>query len=109
MLRRSCFASRNDKFKKMARKGWVYILTNKRNTVLYTGVTSNLPRRIEEHKSKNIEGFTKRYNVDKLVYAEMFDSIKFAIMAEKKIKAGSRQNKIDLIKKINPNFNELRF
>jgi len=93
----------------MSRQYWVYILTNKRNTVLYTGITSNLSRRIEEHKSKKIKGFTQRYNVDRLVYAECFEEINYALMAEKKIKAGSRQKKIDLIKSINPEFKELTF
>ena len=93
----------------MSKQYFVYIVTNKRNTVLYTGVTSNLLRRIEEHKSGKIKGFASRYNVDKLVYAESFDSPGYAIMAEKKIKAGSRKKKIDLIKTINPNFEELKF
>jgi putative endonuclease len=93
----------------MARQYWVYILTNSRNTVLYTGMTGNLPRRIEEHKSKKIKGFTQKYNVDKLVFAECFPCAEYAIMAEKKIKAGSRQKKIDLIKSINPNFEEFIF
>jgi len=84
-------------------------MTNKGNTVLYTGVTSNLARRIEEHKSKRIKGFTQKYNVTKLVFAECFPYIKYALMAEKKIKAGSRQKKIDLIKSINPEFKKLEF
>jgi putative endonuclease len=93
----------------MPRQYWVYTMTNSRNTVLYTGVTNNLARRIEEHKSKKIKGFTQKYNVDKLVFAECFDYIGYALMAEKKIKAGSRQKKIDLIKSINPEFRELEF
>ena len=76
---------------------YVYILTNKNNTVLYTGVTSNLECRIWEHKHKIYKGFTARYNVDKLVYYEIhYDSYE-AIAREKQIKAGSRKKKIDLI------------
>jgi putative endonuclease len=93
----------------MLRQYWIYILTNKRNTVLYTGITNDLSRRIEEHKSKKIKGFTQKYNVNKLVFAECFDDIKYALAAEKKIKAGSRQKKIDLIKNNNPEFKELIF
>jgi putative endonuclease len=93
----------------MSRQYWVYIMTNKRNTVLYTGVTNNLSRRIDEHKNKLVEGFTKKYNIDKLVFAEVFEDIQFALMAEKKIKAGSRQKKINLIMSINPEFKELTF
>lgn len=93
----------------MSKQYWVYIATNQRNTVLYTGVTSNLSRRIEEHKSGKIKGFTKKYNINKLIFAEAFESIQHAIMAEKKIKAGSRQKKVDLVKSINPEFKELTF
>ncbi|KKT88076.1 MAG: hypothetical protein UW95_C0027G0002 [Parcubacteria group bacterium GW2011_GWC1_45_14] len=82
-------------------------MTNKRNTVLYTGMTGDLGRRMHEHKSKKLEGFTARYNIDKLVYAECFDDVRYALLAEKKIKAGSRKKKIDLIKSINPDFEEL--
>lgn len=67
-----------------------YILTNKNNTVLYVGMTNNLMRRVWEHKSKLIEGFTKRYNVDKLIYFESFDDPANAIKREKQLKAGSR-------------------
>lgn len=84
-------------------------MTNKRNTVLYTGVTGNLPRRIEEHKSKKIKGFTQKYNIEKLVFAQMFNNINEALQAEKKIKSGSRKKKIELIRSINPNFNEFIF
>ena len=85
----------------------IYILTNKNNTVLYVGVTNNLTRRIWEHKSKLIEGFTKKYNVDKLVYFESFDNPKDAIKKEKQLKAGSRKKKIELINKINPEWKDL--
>ena len=67
---------------------YVYILTNKNNSVLYVGVTNDIVRRIWEHKSKLIEGFTKKYNVDKLVYYEKFDDPNSAIAREKQLKAG---------------------
>ncbi len=85
----------------------IYILTNKNNTVLYVGVTNNLTRRIWEHKSKLIEGFTKKYNVDKLVYFESFDNPKDAIRREKQLKAGSRKKKVELIEKLNSEWKEL--
>ena len=82
-------------------------MANKVNTVLYTGVTSNLPRRIYEHKNKVVEGFTKRYNITKLVYYEIFDDPETAIRREKQIKSGSRKKKVDLIMSMNPEFNDL--
>jgi len=85
----------------------IYILTNKNNTVLYVGVTNNLTRRIWEHKSKLIKGFTKKYNIDKLIYFESFDNPRDAIKREKQLKAGSRKKKIDLINKINPEWKDL--
>lgn len=85
----------------------VYILTNKNNTVLYVGVTNNLTRRIWEHKSKLIEGFTKKYNADNLVYFESFDNPGDAIKREKQLKAGSRKKKVELINKLNPEWKEL--
>ena len=81
--------------------------TNSRHTVLYTGVTNNLERRLSEHKSKLGSAFTKRYNVDQLVYYECGDDNNIAIAREKQIKAGSRQTKIDLIKSINPEWKDL--
>jgi putative endonuclease len=72
-------------------------MTNKGNTVFYTGVTNDLKRRIYEHKEKLTEGFTRKYNVTKLVYYEVFDDIESAILREKQIKGGSRQKKIELI------------
>lgn len=86
---------------------YVYILANKRNTVLYTGVTNNLKRRVSEHKSKIVYGFTSRYNVNKLVYYETFKSPMQAIAREKQIKAGSRAAKERLIKRLNPGYNDL--
>ena len=82
---------------KMSRKFYVYILTNKRNTVLYTGITSNLKNRVYEHREKLADGFTKKYNITKLVYYEVFEDPENAILREKQIKAGSRQRKIGLI------------
>ncbi|SHF19896.1 GIY-YIG nuclease family protein [Chryseobacterium takakiae] len=88
--------------------GFIYIMTNKTNTVLYTGVTSNLPKRVREHKEKFFElSFTSKYNVNKLVYWESFQEIGDAIFREKQIKAGSRQKKIDLINSINPKWGDL--
>lgn len=80
----------------------VYIVTNKNNKVLYTGITNNLQRRIFEHKQKLVEGFTKKYNVEKLVYYEVFNDVKYAITREKQIKSRSRQKKIDLVNEMNP-------
>ena len=91
----------------MEKRGYIYILTNNTNTVSYTGITSNLQKRIFEHKEKLVEGLTKRYNVSKLVYFEQFDNIKDAIKREKQIKGGSRQDKINLIKSINPELVDL--
>ena len=83
------------------KQSYIYILTNKNNTVLYTGVTSDLKRRVYEHKQKFVKSFTSKYNVDKLVYYEAFDDIYNAITREKQIKAGSRQKKIDSINSTN--------
>ncbi len=81
---------------------YVYILTNRSNSVLYTGVTNNLLRRVYEHKNKKVKGFTVRYNVNKLVYYEVGEESYGAISREKQIKAGSRQKKKDLINSMNP-------
>ncbi len=91
----------------MAKKGYIYIMTNPSNTVLYTGVTSDLRKRAHEHQNKLVEGFTKKYNVIKLVYYEVFDSIVDAIRREKQIKAGSRKKKLALIGSLNPEFRDL--
>ncbi len=91
----------------MDRHYYVYIMTNKKNTVLYTGVTNNLRRRVYEHKEKLIKGFTKKYNITKLVYCEVFDRIGDAITREKQIKGGSRQKKIDLINSMNKDWRDL--
>ena len=85
---------------------WVYILSNK-NGVLYIGVTSDLSRRIYEHKQKLIDGFSKKYNITQLVYAEEFYDINEAIHREKCIKRWKRSWKINLIKSQNPDWNDL--
>jgi putative endonuclease len=86
---------------------YVYILTNKYNTVLYTGVTNDIDRRVKEHRSPENHGFTSRYNVNKLIYYEEYDDIEEAILREKQIKGGSRKKKIDLINALNPKWEEL--
>ena len=85
----------------------VYILTNKRNTAFYIGVTSDLIKRTWQHREKLVEGFTRKYNIDKLVYYEVFDSIQEAIKREKYLKGKKRQYKIDLIEKENPEMKDL--
>lgn len=88
--------------------GFIYIVTNKNNTTLYIGVTSNLPERILEHKQKKYKNsFTAKYNLDKLVYWESFQEIGDAIGREKQLKGGSRQKKEDLINFLNPNWDDL--
>ncbi|MBP7055309.1 MAG: GIY-YIG nuclease family protein [Candidatus Omnitrophica bacterium] len=82
-------------------------MTNKTNRAIYAGVTSDLVKRVYEHKEKSVEGFTKKYNITKLIHYEIFDSIKDAIEREKKIKGGSRADKLALIKKSNPDFKDL--
>ena len=86
---------------------YVYILTSKNNTVLYTGVTNNIKRRVFEHKSELFGGFTKRYHVHKLIYYELFDFVDLAIAREKQIKGYSREKKINLIEAMNPDWKEL--
>ncbi len=86
---------------------YVYIMTNKYQTVFYVGVTSELSTRIHQHKEKLIPGFTKRYNVDRLVYYEEIADSLSAIKREKQIKGGSRQKKIDLINNMNPEWKDL--
>jgi len=82
-------------------------MANKNNAVLYTGVTSNLFKRVSEHKSKLVAGFTSNYNVTKLVYYEEYETMPEAIAREKQIKGGSRQKKIDLITSKNPEWKDL--
>jgi putative endonuclease len=89
------------------RQYYVYIMTNKHNTVLYTGITNDLARRVNEHRKKLVKGFTSRYNIHKLVYYEIAADAYNAIAREKQIKAGSRQKKIDLINSVNHTWNDL--
>jgi len=89
------------------KQGYVYILFNKPNGTLYIGVTSDLIKRIYEHKNKYVKGFTEKYSVDKLGYYEMFDNITDAIAREKQLKGGNRQKKLNLIKKMNPEWKDL--
>ncbi len=92
----------------MKKGGYVYILTNKRKSVLYVGVTSDLQKRIWEHKNKiDPKSFTARYNCDILLYYNGFHSIEEAISEEKRIKAGSRKRKLDLIVDMNPKWIDL--
>jgi len=91
----------------MIKHYYVYIMTNKINTVLYTGVTSDLSKRVYQHKCRLQNGFTKKYNVVKLVYFEIYDEIYMALAREKQIKAGSRQKKLDLIASMNPAWRDL--
>ena len=91
----------------MKQNSFVYILTNKYHTVFYTGVTSNLPKRIWEHREKVIEGFAEKYNATKLVYYEAIDNIESAIIREKQLKKWKRDWKIKLIKDFNPTFDDL--
>jgi len=86
---------------------YVYIMTNSNNKVLYTGITNDLERRCHEHKHKKVEGFTKKYNVYKLIYFEKFELIESAIAREKQLKSGSRKKKIQLIEKMNPAWKDL--
>jgi putative endonuclease len=89
------------------RQYYVYILSNKYNNVLYTGVTNNLTRRISEHKSKSLDGFTKKYNLTKLVFFEQFGQVDDALSAEKKIKGWVRLKKNQLVESINPSWDDL--
>jgi putative endonuclease len=93
----------------MADQYCVYILTNQRHTVLYTGVTSDLKRRVYQHRKKLVPGFTHRYNVSKLVYFECANDPTVAIAREKQIKAGSRRRKIELVNNMNPGWRELYY
>jgi len=82
-------------------------MTNKIDTVLYTGVTSDLKKRIWEHKEKVIDGFTKKYNINKLIFFEIYNDPENAILREKQIKAGARTKKVELIIGINPEWKDL--
>jgi putative endonuclease len=86
---------------------YVYIMTNFTNSVLYSGVTNDLVRRIHEHKNKLVKGFTSKYNITKLVYFEQAEDVYGAITREKQIKAGSRKKKIELVNSMNPGWKDL--
>jgi putative endonuclease len=88
---------------------YVYILSNKYNNVLYTGVTNDIIRRVYEHKNKFVDGFTYKYNVNKLVYYDMVESIESAISIEKQIKGWSKQKKIVLVESLNPKWDDLYY
>ena len=89
--------------------GYTYILFNKKNGTLYVGVTSNLIRRIYEHKNKLVDGFTKKYGVDKLAYYEIYDDITLAIEREKQLKGLLRKKKLELIEINNPEWLDLYY
>ena len=93
----------------MNKNSYVYILCSKRNGTLYIGVTSDLIKRIWQHKNKVVEGFTKKYNVDKLCYFETFNDITTAINREKELKKLRRQEKLDLIETHNPEWIDLYY
>ncbi len=86
---------------------YVYILTNAREGILYTGITNDLARRVYEHKAKLVEGFTKRYNINKLIYYEASRDIESVILREKQIKGGSRTKKKELVNSMNPEWKDL--
>jgi putative endonuclease len=91
----------------MFRQPCVYIMANQRNGTLYIGVTSNLPKRIWEHKSKAVEGFTQKYSVDKLVWYELHETMESALSREKNIKFWKRHWKLKTIEAMNPDWREL--
>ncbi|MFA6594538.1 MAG: GIY-YIG nuclease family protein [Candidatus Buchananbacteria bacterium] len=91
----------------MTKYSYVYILASQKNGTLYIGVTNNLLKRVWEHKNKFINGFTEKYNVDKLVYYEVFESISEAILKEKQLKNWNRQWKIRIIQEMNPDWKDL--
>ena len=91
----------------MQTESYVYLLANKHNNFLYTGVTNDLIRRVYEHKNKLVAGFTQKYNVDRLVYFEVCSGIVVAIKREKQIKGWSRKKKQALINSLNPEWDDL--
>lgn len=91
----------------MNKNSFIYILTNKYNTTFYVGVTTDLPKRIWEHREKIVKSFSQKYNLTKLVYYETIDNIETAISREKQLKKWRRAWKIELIKKFNPTFKDL--
>ena len=92
---------------KMGKQYYVYILASKRNGTLYTGITNDLIRRVYEHKNNLVEGFTKKYNVHRLVYFEVIEDVNAALQREKSIKRWKRAWKVELIEKNNPEWKDL--
>ena len=93
----------------MYKQYFVYIMTNRHNTVLYTGITSHLKKRVWEHKKGLVMGFTRKYNITKLVYYEVFGNVLDAITREKRIKGGSRKRKVALIESMNKEWRDLYY
>jgi putative endonuclease len=91
----------------MPKKGYLYILASRRNGTLYVGVTSDLIKRIEEHRQKLVDGFTKKYEITNLVYFESFEDIRDAIVRERQIKEWKRKWKTELIQSVNPYWRDL--
>ena len=91
----------------MNKQFYIYIMTNAKHTALYTGVTNDLKKRVWEHKEKFVEGFTKKYHINLLMYYEVCENVESAISREKQIKAGSRQKKIELINSMNSEWHDL--
>ena len=86
---------------------YIYLICNKNNTTIYTGITSDIKRRIWEHKNKTAKGFSSKYNLYKLLYYEIYQDPENAIIREKQIKSGSREKKIELIESMNPKWIDL--
>ena len=91
----------------LSKRYYLYMMTNKHLNVLYTGVTNDLRRRVNEHKEKRVESFSKQYNTDRLVYYEEFYEVDQAIAREKQLKGGSRKKKDLLVEKMNPEWKDL--
>jgi len=91
----------------MERQPCVYMLTNQRNGTLYVGVTSNLPKRVWQHKNKIVKGFTEKYGLDKLIWFEMHETMESAILREKAVKFWKRKWKLEAIESSNPDWRDL--
>ena len=97
----------NDRKISQMKQGFVYLMTNKNNTTIYVGITTNLIQRVYQHKSKIYKGFTSKYNCLKLVYFEEYSDISLAIEREKKLKSGNRLKKVQLIQTVNPEWKDI--
>ena len=106
-LRGALVTKQSQETTQLDRQYYIYIMTNKKNTVIYIGVTNDLKRRVYEHREKLAEGFTKKYKISKLVYYEVFEDVENAILREKQIKGGSRQKKIELVNSMNKEWRDL--